>query len=57
LWQGTVGAELVPVTLGGLMLPSGSTLLEFSTDTPGVAESPAHGGRSLAFALYNLRLK
>jgi hypothetical protein len=57
LWHGTVGAQHVPVTISGLVLEPGTTTLEFSTDTPGVAESAAVGGRSLAFALYNLRLK
>ena len=57
LWEGSVGPQYVPVTISGMMLAPGTTTLEFSTDAPGIAESAAVGGRSLAFALYNLRLK
>jgi hypothetical protein len=56
LWQGAVTGELTPVEISNLRLEPGLTALEFSTDTPGVAESVEHGGRTLAFALFNLRL-
>ena len=56
LWSGEVGNEYTPVTLSGLLLAPGTTELEFVTDTPAVKESAAAGGRSLAFALYNVRL-
>ena len=57
LWEGAVTEELVPITISALKLEAGSTTLEFSTDAPGVAESAAHGGRTLAFGVFNLRLE
>ena len=57
VWRGTVGGELVPVTIAGLKLSPGSTMLDFSTDGPRVVDGAEHGGRTLSFALYNLRLK
>jgi hypothetical protein len=57
LWEGDVGEQYRPVMLQGLELPPGTTTLDFSTDVPGVPESEAVGARSLAFAVYNLRLE
>ena len=57
LWQGAVKGDRVLITIPALILEPGSTTLEFSTDMPGVAESAERGGRTLAFALFNLRLK
>lgn len=57
LWQGEMAGELVRVELPGLAWPEGVRSLEFATDTPGIAEAPGDGGRSLAFALYNAELR
>lgn len=57
LWTGEVGAQFVSVELAGLTLAPGANALRFTTDVPGVAESPEGGGRTLAFALYNFELR
>jgi hypothetical protein len=57
LWQGRVGTELVQVALQGVTLAPGVTALEFSTDAPGVVEAAEHGGRTLAFAVFNVRME
>ena len=57
LWKGAVGTEFVRVGIEGLTLPPGVTTLEFSTDAPGVVEPAEHGGRTLAFALFNPRVE
>lgn len=57
LWQGSVGETLVPIEIAPFALTPGHGTLDFSTDAPGVAEAAAHGGRSLAFAVYNVRLR
>ena len=57
LWKGPVGTDLVRVAIEGLSLPPGISTLEFSTDAPGVVEPAEHGGRTLAFAVFNLRIE
>lgn len=57
LWQGAVAGELVPVEWREEAWPAGLTRVEFSTDTPGIAEAPGDGGRLLAFAIYNVELR
>lgn len=57
LWQGAVANDLVRVELRALALSAGMTTLAFTTDAPGVAEAPGDGGRTLAYALYNLELR
>lgn len=57
LWQGIVGKPKQPVEITGLALPAGTTTITFTTETPGTPEGPHPGARSLAFALYNLRLQ
>jgi hypothetical protein len=52
-WHGEVGTQPVPVRIA-VPMDTGHTELGFSTSTPGVAESPASGARTLAFALYDL---
>jgi hypothetical protein len=57
LWMGAVGTEFIRVAIEGLTLPPGVTTLEFSTDARGVVEPAEHGGRTLAFAVFNLRVE
>lgn len=57
LWQGAVAGELVPVEWREEAWPAGVTRVEFSTDSPGIAEAPGDGGRVLAFAIYNVELR
>jgi hypothetical protein len=57
LWRGEIRDQRVPVAITGLTLSPGTTAIEFSTDTAGVNEPPAAGGRTLAFAIHNLRLE
>ena len=57
LWRGIVGEEFVGVTLPPIVLQSGTTVLHFETDTPGVAEAPNADARKLTFAVYNLRIE
>ena len=57
LWRGEVRDQRVAVSIADLTLASGTTTIEFSTDTAGVAETPAVGGRTLAFAIHNLRME
>lgn len=57
LWRGEVGEQRVAVVIDALELSPGDTTLEFTTDIAGINETPAAGGRTLAFALYNLRLE
>ena len=57
LWRGEIRDRRVPVSLADLTLSPGTTTIEFSTDTAGVAETPVAGGRMLAFAIHNLRLE
>lgn len=55
VWRGEIGATL---SRHQVVLPvaPGHDAIEFSTDTPGVAGDKTHDVRSLAFALYDLRL-
>jgi hypothetical protein len=55
LWRGSVGDKLSEFHALAAIAP-GADMLEFSTDTPGVREGPAADARSLAFALYDLRM-
>jgi hypothetical protein len=55
LWRAPIGAKL-SVHRVAVVLEPGGEALEFSTETPGQPESPAPGARSLAFALYDLRI-
>lgn len=55
LWHGAVGPKKMKITLNSRLI-SGHGRLEFSSPEPAVAESPEHGGRALAFALYDARL-
>ena len=57
LWKGPVGTDLVRVAIEGLTLSPGINTLEFATDAPGIVEPAEHGGRTLAFALYNVRIE
>ncbi|HUR58011.1 MAG TPA: glycosyltransferase family 39 protein [Opitutaceae bacterium] len=57
LWRGVIRDQRSPVTVAGLTLPPGTTTIEFTTDTAGVNEAPAAGGRTLAFGIFNLRLE
>ncbi len=54
-WRGAVGPGKLPVTVA-TRLTAGQGRLEFSTPEPAATESPEHGGRALAFALYDARL-
>jgi len=51
-----VGEKLTPHAVPIALGADGRATLEFSTDTPGVRESPHADARSLAFALYAPRL-
>lgn len=53
-WRGRVGPNLAPATAVVAVGP-GAAPLRFFTDDPPVAESPAAGARTLAFAVYDLR--
>jgi hypothetical protein len=57
LWQGAVANDLVRVEFRALALSAGMATLAFTTDAPGVAEAPGDGGRTLAYALYNVELR
>jgi hypothetical protein len=57
LWRGEVRDQHVPVTIAGLTLSPGTTTIEFTTDTAGVNEAPGAGGRTLAFAIFNLKVE
>jgi hypothetical protein len=56
LWRGSVSEGLVTVNVA-LVLEAGETKVEFETDSAGAPESSAAGGRTLAFAMYNLSLE
>ncbi len=55
IWRGAVGEKLTEFHALAALAPGAATL-EFSTDTPGVREAPDANARSLAFALYDLRM-
>lgn len=55
LWHTDVGPRLSTYHLNLHVLP-GHDAIEFSTDTPGVPESPTTNARTLAFALYDLHV-
>jgi len=55
VWRGKVGPDLVFHTLP-VTLDSGRAELDFSSDRPPQHESPALGGRLLAFEIYDLRI-
>ena len=55
IYRTTVGAVLT-AHHAEVQLSPGHATLEFATDTPGVPEGPNADARSLAFALYDLRL-
>ena len=57
LWEGVVPAGAVSVELPARTLAPGTTALAFSTDAPGVAESPGAGARRLGFAVYNFQIR
>ena len=57
LWRGVIRDQRVPVAISELTLLPGTTTIEFTTDTAGVNESAAAGGRTLAFAIHNLRME
>lgn len=53
-WRGAVGSAPVAIAFP-VSIERGRARLEFSTDTAGAREEPALGGRTLAFAIYDLR--
>ncbi len=55
LWRTEVGNTLATHHLT-VPIAAGHGTIEFSTDTPGIRESAAPDARSLAFALYDLRV-
>jgi hypothetical protein len=55
LWRADIGATL-STHHADLDVTPGRGSVEFSTDTPGISEGPAPGARTLAFALYDLRM-
>ena len=56
LWQGRVEREWVEVNVS-LALGAGFNDIEIATDSPGLPENPAGGGRTLAFAVYNATVR
>lgn len=58
LWTGRVDEkQFTQVEIPGLVLPAGDTAIEFATDTPGVREADAPEARTLAFAVYDFRMR
>lgn len=57
VWESAVGGTLVPARIEALSLPSGVTMIEFSTDGPAINESAATDARALTFALYDVRIR
>ncbi len=55
LWRAAIDAKLSTHHVA-IQIPPGQGVIEFATDTPGVPEGAAPGARSLAFALYDLRV-
>ena len=55
LWQGSVGLQPTSVMVQVQVRP-GLTRIDFSSDQPGVRESPEPDSRTLAFALYDLQI-
>jgi hypothetical protein len=56
LWRGSVGVERSPRYSVPVRLSGGRAAIEYSTDSPGVAESARADARRLTFALYDARL-
>jgi hypothetical protein len=58
LWAGRVDEkQFVSVEIPGFAVSPGTTPLEFVTDAPGVRESAAPEARTLAFAVYDFRIR
>jgi hypothetical protein len=57
VWRQSIGKGLVSAEIGNLMLRPGMNMIVFSTDSPGIAESPNADARALTFALYNIGLR
>ncbi|HWA10210.1 MAG TPA: hypothetical protein VG838_12225 [Opitutaceae bacterium] len=53
-WRGTVGPSTMAASFP-VPIAAGTARLEFSSDAAGVKEDAALGGRTLAFAVYDLR--
>jgi hypothetical protein len=56
IWQGPVEEKLTRVAVADLKISPGVTPIVFTTDAPGVPESPNSDARSLTFALYDVTL-
>ena len=56
IWRGNVGTDRTPRQSVPVSLSGGRATIEFTTETPGVAESPNADARLLAFALYDTHL-
>ena len=57
VWEGRVEERSVRVRLENLPLSNGTVTLVFSSPEPAVPEATTPGARTLAFALYNLRVE
>jgi hypothetical protein len=53
IWRQPVGEDLRDAEIRDLPVAEGITAIRFSTDTPGMLESPAPGARALTFAIYD----